>query len=320
MFGRMKKLICALYFVCLPTLSMASTSYPDLATSSIQKAWDQFHNDAAVLDQSGFQPHDTKELRKRIGALREVMDLFVYSYWNTKKQDPWMQIRDFLDEGYELIGSYKDLYDIQNVSSADQAVYDNDEVQPLRREIQNWWMRWNLSSKNVYVYLTTPSQDSIFERKKSDLSRFYWGASNLVPQLDLSGEENLSLLSQDLLQTTRQDWPTVKKIKNPYSSLEKENQFHDFRKRLRSVARILRAYGSFYNGSEENLARLEDLSTRYGTINDKIATAHRAEKRGKNKKVEKLNDQIKEEWQELVQFQKDQDIEDLLQQILQSIQ
>ena len=89
---------------------------------------------------------------------------------------------------------------------------------------------------------------------------------------------------------------------------------------MRSVARILRAYGSFYSGSEENLARLEDLSTRYGAVNDKIATAHRAEKLGKNKKVEKLNDQIKEEWQELVQFQKDQDIEDLLQQVLQSIQ
>lgn len=316
----MKKLICALYFVCSSTLSLASTSYPDLATSSVQKAWDQFHADAAVLNQSGFQPHDTKDLRKRLGALREVMDLFVYSYWNTNKQDPWMQIRDFLDEGYELIGSYKDLYDIQNLSSADQAVYDNDEVQPLRREIQIWWYRWNLSAKDVHLYLTTPSQDSIFEREKSSLSRFYWGASDLVPQLNRTGEENLSLLSQDLLQTTLNDWPTVKKIKNPFSSLEKENQFHDFRKRLRSVARILRAYGSFYSGSEENLVRLEDLSTRYGAINDKIATAHRAEKQGKDKKVEKLNDQIKKEWQELVQFQKDQDIESLLQQVLQSIQ
>lgn len=316
----MKTLVLAFSFLLSASFALAAPTYPELAQSSVQTAWESFDQSAQVLNKPGFLPHETKDLRKRIGALREVMDLFVYSYWNTAKQDPWMEIRDFLDQGYELIGSYKDLYDIQNLESPESAVYNQDEVAPLRREIQNWWLRWTYSAKDVHLYLTTPSESHIYERKKSDLSRFYWGASELVPQLSLSGEGNLATLCHDLLQTTLNDWPEVKKIKNPSSSLEKENQFHDFRKRIRSVARILRTYGNIYRGTEGNLLRLEDLADRYGTINDKITAAHRAEKRGQKNKTEKLHDQVKEEWQNLVEFQKDQDLVGLLEETLNSVQ
>lgn len=312
----MKFLALAISLLFTTAFAVASPSYPELAASSLKNSWEELQEEATVLKQPGFQPHETKDLRKRIGALREMMDLFVYSYWKTGKQDPWLEIRDFLDQGYELVGSYKDLYDIQNLESPEQAVYDEEEVLPLRREIQNWWLRWSYSAKDVHGYLTNPSQTRIYKRKKADLSRFYWGASELVPAFGNSGEENLAVLCRDLLHTALSDWPTVKKIKTPASSLEKENQFHDFRKRLRSVARILRTFPGVYQGTEENLRHLEDLSTLYGSINDKITAAHRAEKRGKKKRLEKLHEQIKEEWKELVQLQKDRDIESLLERTL----
>ena len=296
-----------------------ATTYPDLAKASMQKTWNQFKKEADVLNKPGFLPHETKDLRKRIGTLRESLDLFVYSYWNTKKQDPWMQIRDFLDEGYELIGAYKDLYDIQNLESPESAVYDNDEVQALRRDIQVWWQRWGYSYSDVYIYLMNPSQTKIYPRDKNELSRFYWGASELTPDLQISGEANLSRLSQDLLITALNDWPTVKKIKNPISSMEKENQFHDLRKRFRSVARILRSFEEIYTGSEENLVRLEELSDRYGSINDKITAAHRAEKNGKKKKLEKLEEEIKDDWKSLVEFQEQEDLPRLLNETLKSL-
>lgn len=304
--------------LALPALA-TDESYPALARQSMSQSWKQFKKSSEVLRKTGFLPHETKDMRKRIGILRESLDLFVYSYWYTKKQDPWMQIRDFLDEGYELIGTYKDLYDIQNLNSPEDAVYNRAEVEPLRREIQNWWTRWERSASDVYIYLMTPSQENLYPRSKKELSRFYWGASELIPDLSLSGEANLARLCSDLLGTAAQDWPTVQKIKNPLSSLKEENQFHDFRKRLRSVARIIRTFPRLYLGTEEDLIRLEKLSDRYGAVNDKITAAHRAENRGQDKKAKKIKEQVKDDWQELLKQQVAEDIPSLLNQALQAL-
>jgi hypothetical protein len=300
-----------------PFAFAAEPSYGELGKARILIAWKSVEGEMAVLNKNTF-PHEAKDVRKLIANLREQIDLFVYAY-PKGDEDLWFKIRDDLDEGYEKIGFFKDLFDIQELEDPADAEYKKEEVKERRQEVLDWKKSWEKKSEQYHRYLQEPLLNEISTRKKKDLSRFYWGSSELVPDLRLSGSENLAALSRDLLKLAEKNWKSVKEIKNPADSHELEEEFHDFRKRLRSVVRIIRTTKEIYSGSEADLANLEDVVGRYGDINDKIVARLKAEEQGQEKRSERLLKEIGELWSELLTLQSDIGIKSILKRVQESI-
>lgn len=308
----MRLIILIILSFCSANFSFADeASYGALAKAHVQHALKNMCGEITVLD-ADVQPHETKNLRKLIVAVREQLDLFVYAYPYSKKTDLWLEIRRSLDEGYETIGSFKDLYDTQHVATADEARYDAREVQNIRNDVLKWKKKWDENAESYMRYMLNPEENEIHERKKKDLSRFYWGASELTPDLSQSGLANLKMLIQDLVHSALANWQTVRNIKNPAKNPAVELEFHDLRKRLRSIARIIRTSPELYSGSEEDLVAIEELVGRYGEIEDLIVTHLRLEKQNKDNKAEEIYEEIKDLWKQLRREQEEMGFEELL--------
>lgn len=188
----------------------APASYGDLAKQRVDQALKIVKMEMNVLD-ADVRPEETKKLRKLIVALREQVDLFVYAF----PGDLWMKVRNDLDEGYEITGTFKDLYDMQELEEGEVARYSETEVSKIRSKVMAWKKDWNTKVDSYKKYLINPSTTKLYSPKKKDLSRFYWGASNVEPRLGLTGAQNLAVLCKDLLELAEKDWKSVKNIKNP---------------------------------------------------------------------------------------------------------
>ncbi len=305
-----------LYFLLFSPLSRASgldrMSYGELAAHTIGSGWARMNHGLQAIHEESL-PHEAKDARKQIAALKEQLDLFAYAY-PSEPQDLWEKIRNDLDEGYEKFGNFKDLYDAQGIEDSDEAEYDPTEVETTRKKVLKWIRNWNEKSYQYGSYLASPALIFYFRPKKS-LSRFYWGATDLVPQHSLTGLENLASLSQALRDAAISDWKLVRKLVDPAESSEAEIAFHDFRKRIRSLARILRTFPSIYLGTEAALSEVEELASRYGDLHDKIVAHEKASTAGKKKRASRLHEEILNGWNELLRMQEDRGIKSLLRSI-----
>ncbi len=110
-------------------------TYGQLAAARVMPLLDEVVTGLEIFDED-IQPHEAKALRKTIGRLRDMVDIFVYAYPDDDG-DLWQDIRESLDDGYESMGEFKDLFDVQGVE-ADEAEYDEDEVAELREVVLDW--------------------------------------------------------------------------------------------------------------------------------------------------------------------------------------
>ena len=61
-----------------------------------------------------------RAVRKKIGELRDYVDVFAYAYAARGGSDSWYELRRALDKGYEEVGHFKDLFDAQGLKLAEQ--------------------------------------------------------------------------------------------------------------------------------------------------------------------------------------------------------
>jgi hypothetical protein len=94
-----------------------STSYASLADTRTTKALETFRTAIGAFSAATL-PHQAKALRKQVGELRDYVDLFAYAYDKKGPGDPWVDLRNDLDVGYETIGAFKDLFDTQGLTLA----------------------------------------------------------------------------------------------------------------------------------------------------------------------------------------------------------
>lgn len=313
---------CSLFLLvlCASLSSFASNesslSYSELAEHRILTIYSQVTEEIGSLDKNTL-PYETKQLRKDIVQVRDLLDIFVYAFPSAEKEskDIGLILRDDLDVGYETIGSFKDLFDVQASETNDlrpeEAVYDKEILKERREQVLKWKKTFlDRDQQAIYVdYLRHP--DSGFsKRKKDSLSRFYWGAVSFRPDADLSGIENVRLLTIGLLNKAEEDERETRKLKALVGFHEHEI-FHDFRKRIRSVIKILNLFPTL-NPTDERaksaLAVLIEIVDRYGQVNDRIVALLQARAEKQKKKEEKIEKELQKAWNDLLEWQRDSEV------------
>ncbi|MEZ4367437.1 MAG: hypothetical protein R2939_14355 [Kofleriaceae bacterium] len=289
-------------------------AYGELARTKVGPALARVIEGLAVIDDD-VRPDEPKAVRKQLAELRDYVDLFAYAY-STKHGDPWRELRDQLDDGYELIGAFKDLFDRQGVEDPAAARYDEDEVDERRAPVVAWTEAFLDADAReaAEAYLGAPSTTKLYPRDRDDLSPYFWAGAELEPKLSRSGLKNLGRLSRALLELAEDDYDEVLDLRDLH---EEDNQevFHSFRKRIRGQVRAVAYFPELVDPEADvaaQLATLTELVDRYGAVNDLIARYAAAHERDDDDLEDELEDEIRDAWRELRTWQRDADIDDVL--------
>jgi len=311
-------------------LTAWNASYAELADTRVPKAFDVVTTSVGGFSTSTL-PHEAKTLRKQIGELREYVDLFAYAYDKKGPGDPWVVLRTDLDEGYETVGAYKDLFDAQGLTLAtkdpqtgafgegvrpDQVRYpDTRELEKRRAVVLAWKARFvpRVAAHRAYVSRADPKK--MHARDAKEQSQFFWGGANIEPQLDKSGLENLSALGRELLDRAAKDYASISDL-GDVTSFDDHEAFHDLRKRVRAIVKIVGYFPELLEpGAAKSLAVAQELVDRYGSLNDRISAYDLASKSEKKK----LAAAIEDAWKDVKQWQKESDVGDRLKELKKSL-
>ncbi len=273
-------------------------------------------------------PHEAKELRKHLGKFRNRLDLFAFAYPTGPGKDRFLQLRDDIDKGYERMGDFKDLFDVQRLELAefdaekqrwssgvrpDQVRYaDSGKLQERRDKVLKWHAKFLEADRlaTYRAYVCAPDTKEFHTRPAKDLSRFFWGSEEgLTPRPELSGVDNFRWLAAESLSRALKDYPIVQELRG----LEGETavKFHDFRKRIRSVVKITEDIELLPPGNRraKQLHELmDDLDDACGGINDQIVDLEMAVEEGETAKADRLRSEISSDWAKLRQWQVDRQV------------
>ena len=292
-------------------------------------------------------PHHVKQikLRKSILKIRTLLDIFAHTFPKCAKKsckkstDHWEKARQFLDKGYELIGDYKDIWDVKDLAKkpveAEAKDYTKEELKEIekKREAVLDWLEEFQTKKTVSRLLEWQKENDTIKapkRKKSTLSQQFWGAVDFSPQPHEAGLGQLRELVETLLKVvlSKKHFEAVSRISHKdILEYEKSEHFHDLRKKVRAVLTLTgrQKSGEVTHGYIEGLitetqkgstimAKVSEMVDRYGAINDLLTKMHRVEKKLKKadkrdekklkKKIIKIAEKISPLWEETKQWQK----------------
>ena len=286
-------------------------SMGDVAKESIGKRFEDSIEQLKRLE-ANVQPRETKALRKLLGEVKLLMDYFIFSYPKKERKDQLLILRNDLDEGYETMGHFKDLYD---AAQASNSTVELKEVEKRRKLLFKWKKTFlkNIEDREDLTYLYSPLKNKIQKRKNKDLPKFVWRSVSFRPNSNLSARDTLLKLTSELLGAARDDLKDVLKVKN-ILKYENEELFHDFRKKLRSVLKLNKFYPHL--AQEENLLAYQviDLCVdKYGDLNDIIIAWH-GKKSGRKKK--ELEKKILGQWKVLKRWQEQEDVRAALKELI----
>ena len=308
-----------------------SGTYGELASFIVTDLFADLEEQLRLIDDKTL-PHEAKSVRKLIGRIRLYIDLFAYAYDYDDNYDIWQKLRDDLDEGYETMGGFKDIYDAMGISVAtrDEATgewgdgvhprdidYDDDEVEEVREDVLDW-LDGFFSKQRIALYryyLRAANLEKICLRPKASQSKFIWGGVSVVPDPDRTGLENLGLLTFNLATLAENDYLGAIEL-DDLTDTENEEIFHDFRKRVRSVLKLHAEFPQIIAEEASNqqwiMATLDEMVSRYGDVNDLLIGYHRLVDADKRKKAKKLAKKINKQWDDLRDWQTERQIDDVL--------
>ena len=211
----------------------------------------------------------SSKLRKRLLDLRLMLDFNAYLF------DPSFleSIRDKVDEAYETVGLYKDLFDQSELTGLP---IDSKE-QKKRADAMNDALTWlrDPAERRAMSELLHQSEQKILHLNNKETPRL-WHIAEVTPVAGQSSLATVALLCSNVLTNLQRDGLLVDDILDA----DQEAQFHDVRKALRSVLVLVDMFptGSDIVGDKrEPLANLVDA---YGDVNDASIAYHDAEESG----------------------------------------
>jgi hypothetical protein len=223
------------------------------------------------------KPQDTKELRKRIGEIRDLLDLFAHNFH--AERDLFKSMRKILDDGYTVIGDFKDLYDgAAAAGKGTEFKIEKSLVEKRRTKVLRWKNDYfapnGYSDQLQKLASAARPLEAHLDLDKEDLSRFFWGGVDILPNPALGPAENARLLALAQAQKVFEQVESVNAITNVRKS-KSETRFHDFRKRLRAVAKVcnlaIRIKGD--SCAKPSVEAILILVDRLGTIEDLLTGA-----------------------------------------------
>jgi hypothetical protein len=225
------------------------------------------------------------DLRKRLLDLRLMMDFNAYIY-DPERLGP---MRDRVDEAYEALGLYKDLYDQSQLTG--QPI-DRDE-QRKRGEKMNDALEWIKSekSRNELVDVIRRPERKVLDFTEKEQPRL-WRIADVSPMAHKSSLAMAALVSGNALANLLSDGLLVDDILDP----DQEARFHDVRKALRSILVLIDMFPTaqdIVGDAREPLAKLVDA---YGEVNDASIAYHEAKDAGRD--TDDLRDDLVKEYKQ----------------------
>lgn len=325
-----KAVLIAVALFLSPTVSLRAQSAPSYGELAGQMLCTGF--DEIVVGLTNFNantlPHEAKELRKQLGRFRNRLDLFAFAYPTGPGKDKFLKIRKDVDKGYERMGDFKDLFDAQRIDLAEfdeeedkwskgvrpeNVTYSNQAKLIERRDKVLSWHRKFMDEEDLAeyrAYVCAPDLKMFHPRDADDLSRFFWGGDEgIVPRSDLSGIDNFRFLAAELLGRAIGSCPAVMELRD----LEGETavEFHDFRKRVRSVVKIaddMEILPKRDKKADDLHDLMDDVDDGYGDLNDIILDLELAVESADQAKAAKLRAEIADEWTQLREWQTEEKV------------
>jgi len=185
-------------------------------------------------------------LRMALLRTRTELDLFVFAMplvSTTIKNDTWNRIRNDLQEGFSLVGSYFALH-AMGVNMTKK------EMKKGRNAVLKWKAEFvNNSAHHGYAgYLKTISQNTFFYRPDSVLSPFFWGGVKGRPDEKFSGYQNLAALAQGMLKQIVDLYDTLVNVNHVY---DHQKSFTNYRKLSRSLRTLVHLFPSILSKTIE---------------------------------------------------------------------
>lgn len=294
--------ILAIHLFALPGISCAgknfqsetnSTHSSQSYTASLKNIANKAKSvvDAGIIEFSeNTLPHEAKDLRKQIVRLRDVLDVYPHNFAHELKL--WDDVRDGLDDGYTVVGDFKDLFDaspkaVRDFEEGSQPEYkDKKKLNERRKKVLQWKSDYRkkggLSEKTEALFLDiqTLSENNVKNSQKYSL--FFWGGVLVQPSAKATPAKNARTLIDAQSDLARAEHPSVLAIKNPGTE-KNELIFHDHRKRLRTIAKICNVANALESEScnAQAVKDLELLVSKLGEIEDLIITGRHLEEDGK---------------------------------------
>jgi cytochrome c556 len=292
----------------------AELSYGMLAEAMILPEFQSVVDDLTTIRPDTL-PHETKQVRKDMAKLRELIDVFAFAF----PADSWRDVRKSLDEGYEVVGHFKDLFDSQGLTIAPEDLarsdlsptqvraselrYDTKELESRRETMLNWlsdFLDRDFQARAQALFRAAQS-DALFPHARKDLSRFSWGGVETRPSEGDRGFDALRALMSAQAHEALKERNELVAIENPAKSHKDELRFHDYRKRLRALARLSEMFPGLVTHPRtlKDIAEVRATVDVFGGIGDAIVALQLAKEAGKNKKTLMLEKEIKNAWHDL---------------------
>ncbi len=277
------------------------------------------------FDEKSFSVNDAKMLRYNLSQVRLYLDVFLYTYPITideslKNQnstfnslptetDIALNFRVKLDNGYDVLGSYKD-----HMETVDSSLLSPDLVQKLRGNIVNWrrdflngseQLALNADAYQYYFSLVPPN--SIAIRPIKQLAKWTWRYISYFPKTGESAEEILSHMSFEIAEKAKEEYAQVLNKVQVLPDTENNETFHNFRKRIRTLYKIMKEFGGYYRTdfrSEYAQFKLNKASDKYGDLHDTIVSFEFSKELGAGPDVlDNKRHEIEKGWQQLKDWQ-----------------
>ncbi len=303
-------------------------TYKDLGQQRIIQELFHLEQELAIIKEDTL-PHQVKALRKNIGKLRGLLDLFAYSFGlvrvpgevegTTVRKDLWKKFRKDLDKGYARLGDFKDLYDLQSISSPENAVYDPTVLSEKRDRMILWKERFLTPERLARHKLAISKMKNRLYKSRTKLTKFYWGPYinnqkneageiisteiTILPSRRLNGFKNIAKLLKATLNLAMGEFDEVVVIESLLDH-DSAEAFHDFRKRIRMVVKhniplfpevIQNRTFETTNSYLQLLTVVDNL----GSLNDRIISLEYNKKMGNLEEVTVLEKEIELEWKGL---------------------
>jgi len=279
----------------------AELTYGEVCKSLVQYMYEDMAAELPTLTIDS-KPDTVKDCRKAVLRLRDLLDICPFAYPDSEEDDQIADIRSLVDKGYEKIGNFKDLEFVEHTPQ---------EEEDLLFECLDWVREWGIenSSHNNIEFLLNPSPSHIFNRKYSELKGFFWKIAEAKPALKYNGILNFARLANKMVDFIRDALEKVLEVKD-VTDLEGHDEFHDFRKTLRSVDYVSTVFDraempqyTIFNPDfnvQPILDLIDNIYMEFGDLNsDIVSYLHDVERGEDKKKLEKKKEKLMEDWEEL---------------------
>lgn len=300
----MKTILITLLASFLTTIhaAQASTSFQDAATIHLPYKVEQIITALQFMNESTM-PAEVKEVRKALGNVKIELDLYC-PLFGDKKYKEVLKLREEIDQGYEVLGQFKDLYDSEVIAGIPA---DSKDVEVKRQAALKWRGSFNkfLAQSQVMSMLERPLSKA---RECLSPPKLLWDQVKDIPSANDSFDDVLSELITQLLKGYKKDQKKLLKLDDLFKYSDEE-RFHDFRKGVRTVLKLIDFYPQLAAVTHANAKlELEELIDQFGSINDLLVAYHKAS----GKKLKSLKEQIAAEWEQLQEVLEETDLDDLL--------